>query len=71
MIQTAAPSVSSSLSLAAAIMGAPADDAAASGDFAALLDAKVSPNAAGVHVELSCRDRRATVTVPMPVAKTS
>ena len=35
------------------------------------VDLRFKPNGAGVHVELSCQDRHTTVTVPMPVAKTS
>lgn len=35
------------------------------------VDLRFRPNGAGVHVELSCRDRHATVTVPIPVAKSS
>ena len=33
------------------------------------IDLKFRPNGAGVHVDLSCRDRHATVTVPIAVAK--
>ena len=35
------------------------------------VDLRFRPNGAGVHVELSCRDRQTTVTVPIPVAKSS
>jgi hypothetical protein len=35
------------------------------------VDLRFRPNGAGVHVELSCRDRHETVTVPIPVAKSS
>jgi hypothetical protein len=35
------------------------------------IDLRFKPNGAGVHVELSCRDRRTSVTVPISVAKTS
>jgi hypothetical protein len=35
------------------------------------VDLSFRPNGAGVHVELSCQDRHTTVTVPIPVAKSS
>ena len=35
------------------------------------VDLRFQTNGAGVHVELSCRDRHTTVTVQIPVAKTS
>jgi len=69
----------------AELLGGSATDAAALSDAVVAAIAKVSagaepstevdlrfkPNGAGVHVELSCRDRHTTVTVPIPVAKTS
>ena len=33
------------------------------------VDLRFRPNGAGVHVDLSCRDRHATLTVPIAVAK--
>lgn len=69
----------------AELLGGSAADAAALSDAVVAAIAKVSagaassteldlrfkPNGAGVHVELSCRDRHESVTVPIPVAKTS
>jgi hypothetical protein len=40
-------------------------------DATADVGLRFRPNGAGVHVELSCLDRHATVTVPMAVAKSS
>jgi len=44
---------------------------AAVAEPSAEVDLRFRPNGAGVHVDLSCRGRHETVTVPIPVAKSS